>query len=70
MPSKMALVDYYKCKPGNCKDGVCLAVIACEKRLLIQEAPYEPPMPDPFLCKGCGDCERACPNGAIKVMRN
>ena len=70
MPSKMALINYNKCRPGDCADGICPAVKACEKKLLIQEAPGEPPMPDPSLCKGCGDCVRACPSGAIEVIRN
>jgi translation initiation factor RLI1 len=70
MPAKLALIGYNICKPENCEDGICLAVNACEKKLLIQEAPYEPPMPNPSLCKGCGDCVRACPSGAIVVTRN
>ena len=70
MPSKMALINYNKCKPEDCDDGICSAAGACEKKLLIQEAPYEPPMPDPSLCKGCGDCVRACHLGAVEIIRN
>jgi len=66
----MALIDYNKCRPGDCEDGICPAARGCEKKLLIQEAAYEPPMPDPSLCKGCGDCVRACPLGAVEVIRN
>jgi len=54
MPGKMALVDYKKCQPDKCDSGICAAALACSHKLL-QEAPFEIPMPDPFLCQGCGD---------------
>ncbi len=60
MPGKMALVDYGKCRPERCDSGICAAVLACSPKLLKQEAPYEIPMTDPFLCRGGGDCVRAC----------
>ena len=67
MPSKMTLVDPYKCHPEKCDSGVCAAVLACSHKLLKQEAPYEMPMTHPSLCQGCGDCVRACPLKAIKI---
>jgi translation initiation factor RLI1 len=70
MPSKMALVDYNKCRPSECDSGRCTAALACTRRLLRQEAPYEPPMPDPSLCRGCGDCVRACTRKAIVISTN
>lgn len=70
MPGKMALVDFNLCRPESCEGGICTAAEACEKKLLRQEAPGEPPMADPSLCKGCGDCARACPRGAVRVLRN
>lgn len=66
MPSKMALVDFGKCTPDQCAE--CPAVKACPRKLLRQEAPGEPPMTNPSLCRGCGDCARACPAKAIKVV--
>jgi translation initiation factor RLI1 len=69
MPGKLALVDYKKCHPERCDSGGCAAVLACSHKLLKQEAPYEIPMTDPFLCQGCGDCARACPLGAIVIAR-
>jgi translation initiation factor RLI1 len=69
MPTKVALIDFKKCSPQNCRDGICAAALACPHRLLTQEAPYEIPLPDPALCRGCGDCARACPLKAIKVDR-
>jgi len=68
MPSKIALVDFGKCDPKKCENGVCLAAKACKRKLLRQEAPYEPPMPDPSLCKACGDCVLACPAKAIQII--
>ena len=68
MPGKMALVDYNKCYPEKCDRGVCAAVLVCPHKLLKQEAPYEIPMPDPSLCRGCGDCVRACPLKAIQIV--
>ena len=69
MPSKMALIDYKKCHPDQCDHGVCAAVAACKYKLLKQEAPNEIPMTNPFTCKGCGDCVRACPLKAIDISR-
>jgi len=69
MPGKTALVDYRRCEPDRCERGVCTAVLACPRKLLCQEAPYEAPMTDPFPCQGCGDCARACPLKAIEIGR-
>jgi translation initiation factor RLI1 len=69
MPTKIALIDFKKCFPQKCRDGICTAALACTNKLLKQEAPYEIPMPDPSLCRGCGDCAQACPFKAIKVDR-
>lgn len=68
MPGKMALVDFGKCDPANCEGEVCVAAKACPRKLLRQEAPGDPPMTDPSLCKACGDCVRACPAKAIKIV--
>ena len=69
MPSKMALVDYSKCRPEECAGGVCAAAQACSRKLLKQEADYDVPMPDPSLCRGCGDCVRACSQKAVKIVQ-
>jgi len=67
MPAKKALVNYNKCRPEDCDCGICVAVLACPRKLLSQEAPYEIPMTDPSPCKGCGDCVVACPQKAIEI---
>ncbi len=69
MPSKMAIIDFNKCRPGECDGGVCKAALACERKLLTQEAAYEIPMTDPFLCRGCADCVKACPLNAIWISK-
>ncbi len=68
MAGKLALVDYSRCDPEKCGGGVCAAVLACPRKLLDQEAPYEAPMADALPCRGCGDCARTCPLKAIKVV--
>jgi len=67
MAGKLALVDYNTCDPTRCAEGVCPAVVACPRKLLIQEAPFDAPMSNPSPCRGCGDCARSCPHGAIKM---
>jgi translation initiation factor RLI1 len=68
MNNKVALVDYNKCSPEKCKNGICTAAEVCKQRLLIQEKPFDIPMASPFLCRSCGDCARACPLKAIQIM--
>ena len=68
MGGKLALVDYNKCDPSRCEGGVCAAVKACPRKLLVQEAPYEAPMTDGFPCKACGDCAQSCPVKAILIV--
>jgi len=67
MPSKMALIKFDKCSPKECQGGICNAALACPRKLIIQEVPGEVPMTNPALCRGCGDCARACPLKAIIV---
>jgi translation initiation factor RLI1 len=68
MPSKVALVNYNKCRPDQCDDGICKAALACKQKLLKQEKANEPPM-NPFICRACGDCIRACPLDAIEIAK-
>ena len=68
MAEKMALVDFPKCHPEQCQDGVYLAAEACPRKLIKQEHPGEIPMTNPSLCQACGDCVRACPMKAIRIV--
>lgn len=67
MSGKMAFVIFDKCEPEKCAGGVCVAAQACERKILRQEDPYEPPMAHSSLCRACRDCVEACPLNAIEV---
>ena len=69
MPDKIAIVDFNKCHPEECGDGVCLASLACPHKLIKQEAPYETPMFHPSTCQGCSECAKAYPLEAIRIVR-
>jgi translation initiation factor RLI1 len=68
MPGNRAAINYEKCRPKQCPGGICTAALACSRKLIKQEAPDEEPMIDPLLCMGCGDCLKACPLEAIKIV--
>jgi translation initiation factor RLI1 len=68
MARKLALLDYNKCQPEKCENGICTAVLACPSKLLKQGVPYTVPEPEPFACRACGDCTRACPQKAIRIV--
>ena len=68
MPKPRAMINFQKCHPERCEEGTCVAVAACKYKLIKQEAPYDLPIPNPSVCRGCGDCARACPYKAIVMM--
>jgi len=61
MPGKMTLVDFSRCHPEDCEDGICPAAEVCPRKMMRQEKPGQPPMTDPVACRACADCVRACP---------
>lgn len=68
MGRKMALLDFSACNPDTCSEGKCAAAAACPSKLLKQEKAYETPIPEPFACRACGECVRACPNKAVSIV--
>lgn len=68
MGRKTALLDYTKCVPGECEEGICTAAQVCPAKLLRQEESYLVPMTEPSFCRACGECVRACPMKAIEIV--
>ncbi len=68
MAGKLVLVDYGRCDPTQCEGGVCTAAIACPRKAMTQEAPYEAPMPPAGPCKGCAECTLHCALRAVFVV--
>jgi translation initiation factor RLI1 len=67
MPKPQAVVDYELCDPERCGHERCPAVAACEKKVLVQDAPGEPPYAF-RMCLACGTCVEACPLKAIRIL--
>lgn len=65
MPRRQVTIDFSKCQPQGCGDGVCAAAAACPRKTLKQEQEFESPLPSPIACTTCADCQRACPFGAV-----
>ncbi|RLD06980.1 MAG: hypothetical protein DRI65_05630 [Chloroflexota bacterium] len=69
MPQPKVALDYERCDPEFCEDGICAAAKVCEKKVLRQETPGEMPDLNPSMCRGCIDCISACPRDAIRLMK-
>lgn len=70
MGGKRIVIEFKLCDPRACAPhaGTCAACKACKLKLLIQEAPLEPPMlVSQRMCVGCGECVKECPRGALVV---
>jgi len=68
MPKKTVVVNYQACKPAQCENGICKATLACERKVLTQEAPYEMPDTKASMCLGCSLCSLACQQSAVLLM--
>jgi len=69
VPQTKVALDYQRCDPSSCEEGVCAAALVCKKKVLKQEKPGEMPDLYPAMCLGCTDCISECPNEAIRIMR-
>ncbi|NQS91317.1 MAG: 4Fe-4S binding protein [Chloroflexi bacterium] len=69
MPKPKVVLDYQRCDPSCCDDGVCAAAQICERNVLRQEKPGELPDLYPSMCLGCTDCLTACPRDALRLMQ-
>jgi translation initiation factor RLI1 len=68
--NKYVTIDFEKCDPMVCdpQNGLCHAALACKRKLLVQEEPWESPMLLSIkMCVGCGTCVPACPLAAVEI---
>ena len=68
MPNKFALVTFGHYPPEECPGGQWAALLVCPHKLIQQETPDEIPMFHPATCREYGDCARACPLRAVRVV--
>ncbi|MCS6907316.1 MAG: 4Fe-4S binding protein [Anaerolineales bacterium] len=68
MPKTAVILDYQRCDPDQCEQGICRAAMLCKRKVINQEQPFEPPQLDPALCLGCAICITACPTKALGVL--
>ncbi|MGQ9833712.1 MAG: hypothetical protein ACUVRJ_07940 [Candidatus Villigracilaceae bacterium] len=68
MPKKTVVIDYQACNPEKCEDGICKAALACKRKVLTQEAPYDMPDAKAHMCLSCSLCTLECPTSAVHVL--
>jgi translation initiation factor RLI1 len=68
MAKRAVIIEYQICQPAQCGGGICRAALACPRRLVKQESPYEMPDFNAAMCVGCGVCAQACPVKAVRVI--
>jgi translation initiation factor RLI1 len=68
MPNQTSVVDYDRCQPLQCDNGICNVVGACPHGFLFQEKAFELPEPRPGACVGCGICTQACLHDAVRMI--
>jgi len=69
MPQPKVVLDYQRCDPSCCEEGICAAALVCQRKVLRQEKPGELPDLYPSRCLGCVDCLTVCPNDALRLMQ-
>lgn len=66
-PKVKITIDYKKCDPKRCNNGICSALLACPIKLIKQIEPYDYPYPLDGFCQECGKCVESCLLEAIKM---
>ena len=67
---KSCVIDFEKCSPHTHDGGhgLCDAAIACPKKLIEQEDPFDAPfLMSKAMCTGCGKCASACSLHAVTI---
>jgi ferredoxin len=67
-PKVKITIDYNKCNPKRCGQGVCAALLECPIKLIKQIEPYDYPYPVAGFCQECGKCTEACLLEAISML--
>jgi len=67
-PKVKITIDYKKCDPKRCDQGVCAALVACPTKLIKQIERCDYPYPVAGFCQECGKCSEACLLKAISML--
>ncbi len=67
-PKVKIAIDYERCDPKRCDQGICAAVLACPVKLIKQLEPRDCPYPITGFCQECGKCLEACLMKAINML--
>ena len=67
-PKVKITIDYKRCDPKRCDQGVCVAFLDCPTKLIRQIELYDYPYPVAGFCQECGKCSEACLLRAISML--
>ncbi|MEW6231217.1 MAG: 4Fe-4S binding protein [Chloroflexota bacterium] len=60
-----ATIDWRKCDPNKCVNGMCFVKGNCPVKAIIQLDAEDQPVVDTSRCRGCSACVARCPLRAI-----
>ena len=67
-PKIKIAIDYKRCDPKRCDQGICAVLLECPSKLVKQIEPYGCPYPVAGFCQECGNCSEACLLKAISAL--